>query len=259
MIDSHLHYSYFNESDLHNIITKSPYYDKYMLYHSVLYDKIDITKYLKTCEKAFLIPFVYKEMDIGKSNTELYNFAKKYNNIFCLPLIGDNSIIDNHNILGMKEHFLVHNCFDVCLRDEYYSYLNKKKKILLIHCDDSVRLKYIKYLREKYPDMILMIAHLGEDRKNIANTIQFLERYKNDLNIYFDISTVFDEKVLLFAKDNLIIEHILYGSDLPYGNDSKIFEKYISLHKKIFNESQLKNIYSTNAQKLIEKILANNS
>ena len=93
--------------------------------------------------------------------------------------------------------------------------------MLLLHCKDNVRLEYIEWLRENFPNMYIQIAHLGVDRRANDLTRILLDKYKADDHIFYDISTVINEKLLDYAMEN-ISSQLLFGSDYPYSPDNNV-------------------------------------
>lgn len=257
-IDCHMHYFGDKIDNIKSQINSSKYKDIYLGYQSINYENIDISQHINMCQGGFIMPYCIKETNIKYANNKLLKFAESLNknNIYFFPFIENNIFekMDMDNIKGFKEHFYIHNSFQCHERDKSYRYLSDNKKLLILHCDNNIRVDYVKYLIDKYPNMLIQIAHMGIFRNCIAETKYVIDEISNLENIYFDISTVFDKYIIEYAF-KLMPERILFGTDIPYIIDSDYMDKYIQFIENCkFTSEEKKKLYYENAEGLINKI-----
>jgi hypothetical protein len=99
--------------------------------------------------------------------------------------------------------------------------LNKHKKAVLIHLPRAGRLpdedniKELKLIRNKYPDLKIVIAHFGRCF-NLEPFLQGIKKLGNDLEgFYFDTAAVLNPQVYAAAFDSIRPDRILFGTDMP--------------------------------------------
>ena len=243
--DCHVHFYGGSLEILKKWISNSPYASKYMCYHCVDLQQVEQQKQLESGKIYFMIPFVLKETDIGIANKQLLIYSNEKDSIIQFPLLGDS--IENYekfrNFGGMKEHFLIHSWERYNDRFMYYDYLNSKRKVLIIHCKDDIRIDYIKRLRRDFPFMYIQIAHLGVNRKDIMKTEKLLYEFQNDISTVSD----FDFIIKIFPT---VKNQVLYGTDSPYvnGKNLKRQEVFYQLN------SEMMEYMRKNARKLLTVI-----
>ncbi len=98
--------------------------------------------------------------------------------------------------------------------------LNRHKKAVMLHLPrkgrlaDDQNVKELLEMRDRYPDITIIIAHLGRSFCPV-----YLDTGLNKLGdaqgFYFDTSAVINPDVYTIAFDNIPPENILYGSDMP--------------------------------------------
>ena len=258
IIDCHMHYLC-NIDEIRDCVERSKYKDIYLGYSSIDYDHLDIANHLNICDGGFIMPYCFKETNINDANRKLFSFSKCFNkrNFYFLPFI--NNDIDEFMVydgtIGLKEHFYIHDSFRYYERIKAYQYLNDYKKLLIIHCDNSIRIDYVKYLAEQYPQMLIQVAHLGIFRNSKTASKLVIDELTDCKNVFFDISTVFDKEIIQLAVKK-IPERILYGTDIPYVSPNNCVEKYDNLLKDCnLSVKQTENVLYNNATVLIERLL----
>ncbi len=75
-------------------------------------------------------------------------------------------------------------------------------------------LREVRELRRRYPNIVLVIAHLGRCYTE-AHALEALPQFADDPGLYFDSSAVLNPDSHRVALEHLGPERILYGSDNP--------------------------------------------
>jgi len=97
---------------------------------------------------------------------------------------------------------------------------NELNKIVLLHLPRKNRLRdmdnirEIKDIRQKYPQVKLLIAHIGRCYCSIFAK-EGLKYFRNDSGILFDTAAVLNPEVYKIALDEIGPDRLLYGTDLP--------------------------------------------
>lgn len=140
--------------------------------------------------------------------------------------------LDAPNTLGVKVYYaLIGN--DPATRDKYLEssifdflphhqleVLNDRRAWVTLHVPKVGRLSHpdniaeIRQIRRQYPNIVLVIAHLGRSY-TLPHAQQSLPQFAEDDGLYFDVSAVFDPVVLYFALKTLGPSRLLYGTDSP--------------------------------------------
>ena len=258
MIDCHMHYVK-DASAVKKIVCSSQWKDIYLGYREIKFEKLDIMDHIYKCDGGFIMPYCFKETDVNEANRELAELKLKFtrNNFYFLPFITDSvsETLEDKNVIGMKEHFYIHDSFKYFERKKSYTYLSDHKKMLILHCDNSIRIDYVRYLLEHYPNMIVQVAHMGVFRNSLDASKLVIDKLSGYDNVYFDISTVFDTNIIKYAYQKMP-DRILFGTDVPYLQEDAYFEKYnkLILECQLDSES-IEKIYYKNAECLLERIL----
>ncbi|MBR3249630.1 MAG: amidohydrolase family protein [Clostridia bacterium] len=229
LIDSHIHLG--NKKECEEIINNSRYKNKYKIYSCINPKTIDGTDiFLRDVDGFFAIPLFFCETDIEKANTELINRVENDSRAIPILLMCKNENLNNlifllnYNIL--KEHFTLHNPHDISDRNETYDYLNSKGGFLLLHTLSSSTYQHVITLRKQYPKMKIIVAHLGRDGKcDYDFTTDMIDKLHSDENIYTDISTIQNPKLIRYAFKRFGSSRILYGSDFPFERTPGIKEE----------------------------------
>lgn len=110
--------------------------------------------------------------------------------------------------------------FDFINRGQF-EVLNKLKKAMVLHLPragrfpDDKNIKELTTIKEKYPDIKLIIAHCG--RSYAINVIKEAHRKLGSMlnEFYYDIAAVLNPAVLRYMLENVSHDRIMYGTDLP--------------------------------------------
>ena len=98
--------------------------------------------------------------------------------------------------------------------------LNERKAWVTLHVPRADRLGHpdnireIREIRDRYPDITLVIAHLGRCY-TLPHAEEALPQLADDTGIFFDNSAVLNPEVHRFAFSVLGPERVLYGTDNP--------------------------------------------
>jgi len=140
--------------------------------------------------------------------------------------------LDLPNTVGVKVYYaLIDN--DPVSRDKYleasiFDFLPRHQLELLddrgawatLHVPKADRLGHpsniaeIREIRRKYPNIVLVIAHLGRNY-TLPHAKQSLPQLADDAGLLFDMSAVLNPEVLQFALETLEPSRLLYGTDNP--------------------------------------------
>jgi Amidohydrolase len=178
------------------------------------------------------------EFDIEASNRSLYESAEKFG-WYTLAVIRPQwsaerleQELDRPNVLGVKvyysliEHdpttrdrYLEASIFDF-LPHEQLAVLDRRRAWVTLHVPKADRLGHpdnireIREIRSRYPNLILVIAHLGRSY-TLPHAQEALTQLADDRGLYFDNSAVLNPEVHQLALETLGPERILYGTDNP--------------------------------------------
>lgn len=252
--DSHIHIGDYVLNK--HLVNNSKYKDMYKLYSAINPEMIlNQIEYTKELDNFFAIPLFFKETDIQKCNKYVIDYCNKYKKGIPTLLIDNNKYFDsNYNIAIFKEHFLLNDFLDWKDRTNYYDFLNSNEGYLLIHCADKIRVEYIKKLISNFPNMNIIIAHLGRDTYEKPEFImQVINNFKDNEKVMFDLSTIHNIDNLLYAIDNVGTGRILYGSDFPF--EFKNLCEIKEFKQKILNSiGYEENIFEKNFENIKKKI-----
>ena len=121
-------------------------------------------------------------------------------------------LLKNKNVLGIKihAHSVCHNYPFQEYADEVFAFANEHKTVVLMHPEeDSKDMLKTALLTDKYPDMKLILAHLGSMEHIEAIATPRLG------NVYTDTSgnASSQNNVLEYAVEKVGAEKILFGTD----------------------------------------------
>ncbi len=117
---------------------------------------------------------------------------------------------DAHLEAGIFD-FLPHHILEVLDACHAWVTLHVPKAARLGHPDN---LREIRELRRRYPNVVLVIAHLGRCYTE-AHALEALPGLADDPGIYFDTSAVLNPASHRVALEHIGPERILYGTDNP--------------------------------------------
>ncbi|MBN1555304.1 MAG: amidohydrolase family protein [Phycisphaerae bacterium] len=143
-----------------------------------------------------------------------------------------NELLDRPSVVGVKPYYALIS-EDKTTRDKHieasiFDYLphhqlavlNTRRAWVTLHVPKRDRLGHpeniaeIRRIRERYPDIILVIAHFGRCY-TLAHAQESLPRLAKDRGLYFDNSAVLNPEVHRYAIETLGPKRILYGTDNP--------------------------------------------
>lgn len=237
IFDSHVHIAELCE--IEKILATTKYKNKYKIYSAISLNAISqIKEYLKQLDGFYAIPFITKETDIVLANKRTKEFCDKFDKAIFVPLVEENREVSfKDDFFVFKEHFLIHNYLELEKRKEYYSFLNENRYFLIIHCKDRIRIKYIKQLRTLYPNMNIIIPHMGRDvYENYEFTKKVIDAFKSDEHIFFDTSTITNVDIIKYAIQKIGFDRISFGSDYPLGFNQAT---EVSVSFNLFNELKI--------------------
>lgn len=191
----------------------------------------------KVCSVAFGIPSL--EFDISASNASLAEACQRYG-WYRLAVVGpDWSVervaaeLDRPRTLGVKPYYSLIPGQDPDSRDKFQEasifeflphahleLLNDRKAWVTLHVPKADRLGHaaniaeIRQIRERYPRVALVIAHLGRCY-TLPQAEESLPQLADDPGLYFDNSAVLNPEVHRFALETLGPHRVLYGTDNP--------------------------------------------
>lgn len=121
-------------------------------------------------------------------------------------------LLKNKNVLGIKihSHSVCHNYPFQEYADEIFAFANELKTVVLMHPEeDPDAMLKTALLTDKYPDMKLILAHLGSIEHVEAIALPKLG------NVYTDTSgsASVQNNVLEYAVEKVGAEKILFGTD----------------------------------------------
>ena len=190
---------------------------------------------------------VLSASNIQAENQYLYELSAQVENIYQLIVIHpeqENTFIQaekmlsHRKALGIKIHSPMHKYDIVSYGDKIFSFANEMKAVVLMHPD---KIGEMTRFADKYPDMKLIIAHLG----SMAH-IDAIKTAKHG-NIYTDTSGGLSSlnNVIEYAVENIGSEKILFGTDTY----SPAFQ-YPRLALARISQADKENIFYKNAIRL---------
>ena len=254
-IDSHIHIGDYNK--VKSLLKTSPLRKKYRLYSSLNAEAMKFQEtYISQCDYVFGIPIVLKEISTFDANKYLLEFSSFKKNVIPVYFVGsDTSFYEAQKSMILKEHFIHHDWKDVKNRFDSYEYLDQQDGYLLLHSLASIRVEYVQFLRMNFPNMNIIIAHMGRNGENHFSYMHnILTTFKDDEHIYFDTSTISDIAQLQYGINLIGCERILWGSDFPY--DCRAYSPfyfYGNLYRLDLLSSELEKILYKNALRIALK------
>lgn len=99
--------------------------------------------------------------------------------------------------------------------------LNRHHKSVVIHLPrigriaDPDNIRELLEMRQKYPDIQIVIAHFGRSFNPVYLKIALKEMGRDGDGFYYDTAAVLNPAVYELAFEKLPLKHILYGTDAP--------------------------------------------
>lgn len=259
LIDTHIHIGDKQESK--EMLLTSKYKNIYRLYACLNPEVIDNTEsFVDKLDYFFAIPIVFCETDIKKANNLVLEYSKSNKSAVPVFLIDENKnfegFVNKAQFNIFKEHFSLHSCEDVEKRFSAYDYISQNDGYLLLHTFSDKTYSYVQYLRKQFPNMRIIVAHLGRDSFGTFDyTKNMIDLLSQDEKIFTDISTIKNPALIQYAVKKYGNNRVLYGSDFPYEADMQTkLEDYLKLVSSAnLTEQQCDNLLFNNAYNIIEE------
>lgn len=272
-------------------------FEDYAYYRDVLYPDSSV--------EANVLPCVTRGVDVDANNAYLANLKKEGKARYAMMMVDPawdheyvEKVLTEGNFDGCKPYpdFVSGvkgseiGLFDF-IKPEQLAVFNKYKKAMVLHLPragrfpDDNNIKELRAVKDKYPDIKLIIAHVG--RCYATDHIKSATEKLGDDRYHFsyDIAAVLNPAVLEYVLEKYPQDKIMYGTDLPvflwhgkrrwtettYTNmprEDFPFNKHIEGAEKeakytFFLYEQLKNIldttYEAGGKKLAEDVFYNNA
>ena len=190
---------------------------------------------------------VLSASNIQAENEYLYELSSQAENIYQWVVIHPEQentflqaerMLSHRKALGIKIHSPLHK-YDICsYGDKIFSFANKMKAVVLMHPD---KISEMPEFADKYPNMTLIIAHLG----SMAH-IDAIKAAKHG-NIYTDTSGGLSSlnNIIEYAVESIGSKKILFGTDTY----SPAFQ-YSRLALARISQADKENIFYKNAMRL---------
>lgn len=118
-------------------------------------------------------------------------------------------ILQSEKCIGIKIHPFCHKYDITQYADKLFAFANEHKTVVLTHPDEPEQICRVVPFADKYPDMKLIIAHLGS-----AEHVEAIRRAKYQ-NIYTDTSGQLSRlnRIVEYAVEQVGSEKIFFGTD----------------------------------------------
>jgi uncharacterized protein len=142
------------------------------------------------------------------------------------------SLLDAPGVLGIKPYYslisrnpesrdahIEASIFDF-LPHHFLEVLNERGGWVTLHVPKAARLgapenaREVREIRRRYPDIILVIAHLGRCYTE-AHALEALPQFADDPGLFFDTSAVLNPACHRIALERFGPRRVIYGSDNP--------------------------------------------
>ena len=233
MFDAHVHISTsgLERYGSHNGgSTWTDYLDKNMSIEKFL----DVNKQMFPCQDMKALVFGMCLTDIEQTNqfvinnNKNYNFPMLYRSDYAMAPDELEAKVKAGGFLGLKPY--LSNCpsyipsnevriFDF-LPHAHLEVANKNGWIIMLHIPrvdrlkDPVNIAQIMEIEEKYPNIKLIVAHIGRAyaREDFGNAFEML---KNTKNMMFDFTANLLDEAMVEGIKTVGVDRFMYGTDLP--------------------------------------------
>lgn len=142
------------------------------------------------------------------------------------------ALLDLPGVIGLKPYYALisenRDTRDAHLEASIFDFLphhilevvNARRAWITLHVPRAARLSHpdnvreVREIRRRYPDMVLVIAHLGRSYTE-PHAMEALPQFADDPGLYFDTSAVLNPASHRVALQHLGPQRLLYGSDNP--------------------------------------------
>jgi predicted TIM-barrel fold metal-dependent hydrolase len=179
--------------------------------------------------------------EIGKNNDNFYPFYFVWNDFLIPENLSEFKGIKwhRHDWIDPEYDYSDPRC------DEFVKAIQKYKLPIIL--EESF--ENTKLFCDKYPDLKVIIPHLGSANGGVRNIIS---EFKDNQNVYVDTSLAYPfqivEAILQFGPDRVI-----FGSDMPYSNAKIELINFLEYELiKQFSDEDIEKIFSKNILKLMQ-------
>lgn len=225
IIDSHAHCNLeshvreVNTQAFHHMMSSFPYYslEESKMVHELMYPGIEI--------RSLRFPKTFKGIDHKEANLYLLNQSSVRDRIAVYGLPDDEDY--TCRIMGHKRASalkMYHSYFTPPATD-VYQYFTKKilseaqllGKPIILHPPVIITkcLDQITRLKDDFPDLIVVLAHLGLTKVLVPGLQKAYETLASMDGLFMDTSLVPNQSVVKLALETFGHDRILYGSDEP--------------------------------------------
>ena len=234
-----------NFIDFHTHIWKNSFQSKGKanggsLWIDLVADELHAEDLMKTLQILFpqnnVTPLVFGGIkhDLNECNeyvyqsSQTYGFPTLYRSDYSMSPDELEENVMKGGFLGLKPY--ITNCppyipaneiriFDF-LPHEHLRVANKNGWIVMLHVPrsqrlrDAVNIAQIMEIEEKYPDVTLIVAHIGRaySREDIGDAFNIL---RNTKNMYFDFTANLCDEAIKACIEAVGTKRLIFGSDLP--------------------------------------------
>jgi len=216
IFDGHLH---IGSKDLLPNRDKDPIFKKLIDNPGRKYQRVAMSNNIL---KAVALPYPVPEALTPQANAYVSQAYNQYKALFIpFHLISNTpepKAIEISNIVGFKEHFAQGKYQDMGYFAQAYDLMEQKGLILVIHPHMSERIEKIRYLKNNFSKLKIILAHSGRKWPFTGDDIidSIIPALKDYGELYFDTSTIRDSSVITSMVDQLGSQRIIFGSDFPY-------------------------------------------
>lgn len=189
-----------------------------------------LEKYIKRFHIEKMLAFA-SDGEIDRVNDQLIQTSKIHKEIYALMRLTPKNIdwcrkslpkLINDKIVGIKYHPSIDKVrVTDPLFSDVFAMLNDLGAIALIHTGRWVDMASYEFgleIAKKYPKLRVILAHMGGNELHLAKAA--IEHAVKIKNIWFDTSNCRIPNIIKWAERDLGSEHILLGSDIPWGTMS---------------------------------------
>ncbi|MDD2498258.1 MAG: GNAT family N-acetyltransferase [Desulfitobacteriaceae bacterium] len=211
--------------------------------------------------KALIFPFPFEEVDLIKANDYIKQ-AYEMNQELFIPFFLINERLsqedlEKQNILGIKEHFYITRNADIKAFFHIYEYLQDKNKILYLHPHMNERVDRIRIIHKNFPRLRIILAHSGRKWPFTGDDVLelIIPELKSFEDVYFDTSTILDNKVVSKMVKEIGSHRILFGSDYPFSKPGEdIYQTELKVIDRLdIGDGDKENILQNNFKRLFLK------
>ena len=181
---------------------------------------------------AVVFPHIFPEISATEGTKYIIKTAAEHPNRF-VPFLRIDEKIEIINefsaqIKGIKEQFLLTKHVDIKNFFPTYELMQDKGLVLISHPSTNCRISRIAQISDNFPKLKIILAHSGRAfnaPRDIIATEVGRELYKYP-NVFFDTSTVLEPEAIGKLVSTVGGERILFGSDLPFGEEKTLLDSY---------------------------------